>query len=414
MAKEIYPFAYIVQGDFVGQYVYYQDYDDRYFVRSEAVYKNGMFSSGLWYNANYQYIFRDIIGYEDIGSATHTADAASVIKGGLLLGVVGAMAASAAGAGSTYDTVIYFKDGKKCVFRFLSSQVHQNHITSFHQLNIKPGNPTIAKFDNAKIESNTPSIASNTRTTNYIRDINKIDPNCTYDLCCIGATKDISHTNTTLSQYGYHNISEATGKVLLKAIPGSQIIKKMKARDGVCYGAILKGGAKHTSLQSKSETAQNHDGYITKPHLIDASNTYDVYCISYDKININQACEQLEKLGFLNVTKDGVGFYVDKIVVAEVPGKKTIRLINSNNGIKFGAKLSTERAKDAVIVEQSTKELLSSDNSSQDAQAKKKEDTVENNSLKYIEELKQLKELVDLGILTQEEFDAKKKQLLGL
>lgn len=31
-----------------------------------------------------------------------------------------------------------------------------------------------------------------------------------------------------------------------------------------------------------------------------------------------------------------------------------------------------------------------------------------------VEELKSLKELVDLGILTQEEFDAKKKQLLGL
>ena len=31
-----------------------------------------------------------------------------------------------------------------------------------------------------------------------------------------------------------------------------------------------------------------------------------------------------------------------------------------------------------------------------------------------IETLKKLKELVDIGILTQEEFDAKKKQLLGL
>ena len=30
------------------------------------------------------------------------------------------------------------------------------------------------------------------------------------------------------------------------------------------------------------------------------------------------------------------------------------------------------------------------------------------------EELKQFKELLDMGIITQEEFDAKKKQLLGL
>lgn len=31
-----------------------------------------------------------------------------------------------------------------------------------------------------------------------------------------------------------------------------------------------------------------------------------------------------------------------------------------------------------------------------------------------MDELKKLKELLDMGIVTQEEFDAKKKQLLGL
>ena len=31
-----------------------------------------------------------------------------------------------------------------------------------------------------------------------------------------------------------------------------------------------------------------------------------------------------------------------------------------------------------------------------------------------IETLKKMKELVDIGVLTQEEFDTKKKQLLGL
>lgn len=31
-----------------------------------------------------------------------------------------------------------------------------------------------------------------------------------------------------------------------------------------------------------------------------------------------------------------------------------------------------------------------------------------------IEELKKLKELLDAGVITQEDFDAKKKQLLGL
>ena len=35
-------------------------------------------------------------------------------------------------------------------------------------------------------------------------------------------------------------------------------------------------------------------------------------------------------------------------------------------------------------------------------------------SSSYLDELKQLKELLDLGILTDDEFTAKKKQLLGI
>lgn len=42
------------------------------------------------------------------------------------------------------------------------------------------------------------------------------------------------------------------------------------------------------------------------------------------------------------------------------------------------------------------------------------EEIIESNSKLPYEELKQLKELLDLGALTQEEFDAKKKQLLDL
>lgn len=42
-----------------------------------------------------------------------------------------------------------------------------------------------------------------------------------------------------------------------------------------------------------------------------------------------------------------------------------------------------------------------------------KEEKTTNNS-DYTEELKKIKELLDAGIITQEEFDAKKKQILGL
>ena len=48
-----------------------------------------------------------------------------------------------------------------------------------------------------------------------------------------------------------------------------------------------------------------------------------------------------------------------------------------------------------------------------------KEDTVENAneetySVDPYEEIRKVKELLDMGIITQEEFDTKKKELLGL
>lgn len=302
MAKEIYPFAYIVQGDFVGQYVYYQDYDDKYFVRSESVYNNGFFSSGLWYHANYEYIFRDIIGYEEIGSATHSADAASVLKAGFWLGTVGAMAASAAGAGTTYDTAIYFKDGKQCVFRFLSSQVHQNHITSFHQLNIKPGDPAISGNNMTKIESAKPVPFEN--PTNPLDELETLHwdilEDARYDLYALPADWD-------------------------------------------------------------------------DPRLVN-------YLRKYTN-DIERVKQQLEN------------WDVTVLLRADIPGTEVIRIMeedinNTNISAMLGAKIRPQETK-----------LSNTQNSTP--------------TLNY-EELKQLKELLDLGIITNEEFDTKKRQILGL
>ena len=43
-----------------------------------------------------------------------------------------------------------------------------------------------------------------------------------------------------------------------------------------------------------------------------------------------------------------------------------------------------------------------------------KTEPAKQNSISYLEEIKALKELLDIGAITQEEFDAKKKELLGL
>ena len=72
-------------------------------------------------------------------------------------------------------------------------------------------------------------------------------------------------------------------------------------------------------------------------------------------------------------------------------GKKSVPSVSKNS-----------LAKDAVDV---AKELLVNG---------KEENTVSVPNDEQIETLKKMKELVDIGVLTQEEFDAKKKQLLGL
>lgn len=162
------PFARIVHGDFSGMYVYYDGNNGQYFIRPESEYKDSLFSSCFWRGDNYRYQFNDIIGYEELGSATHNASATSVLWGGLLFGAVGAIAASAAGAGTTYDTVIYFKDTKKCVFRFLNSQAHQDYITMFHQRNIQPGDPKVLNAGTTKATE----LSSVPTNSAYITEIN--------------------------------------------------------------------------------------------------------------------------------------------------------------------------------------------------------------------------------------------------
>lgn len=63
----------------------------------------------------------------------------------------------------------------------------------------------------------------------------------------------------------------------------------------------------------------------------------------------------------------------------------------------------TEKQKEVIIVENQTQvESITT----------QKSNPIDKN--KAIEEIKQFKELLDVGIITQEEFDAKKKELLGL
>lgn len=49
-----------------------------------------------------------------------------------------------------------------------------------------------------------------------------------------------------------------------------------------------------------------------------------------------------------------------------------------------------------------------------DSVSRQEKETVNKETFGTAEQLKEFKELLDSGVITQEEFDAKKKQLLGL
>lgn len=304
MAKEIYPFAEIIQGDFAGMYVYWCKLYQNYHIRSGSVFKEGLLSLDVWGNSAYTYDFGDIIGYEEIGSAAHSANAGSVLMGGFLFGTVGAIAASAAGSGTTHDTVIYFKDGKQCVFRFLNGTSHQNYITGFHQRGIKPGDPFAVTPKVEKIESGPTKPALDPKELLEFAD--DIDENAEYDLyACIQLPVDF-------------------------LLP-SEV----------------------------DDTVQ----YLRKY-------TDDISRVRQD-------------------VKDGEEFV---LLRRSVSSHKTKRFLDDldcyDHNVTLKARLKEKT--EATVNEQ------------------------RGTSAANYEELKQLKELLDLGIISQEEFDAKKKQILGL
>lgn len=76
----------------------------------------------------------------------------------------------------------------------------------------------------------------------------------------------------------------------------------------------------------------------------------------------------------------------------------------NENSFTFDDKLNDKMDEVAKYVQQKVEE----------AKSKKNAPTVVAAAVSAADELKKFKELLDLGIITQEEFDAKKKQLLGL
>lgn len=82
-------------------------------------------------------------------------------------------------------------------------------------------------------------------------------------------------------------------------------------------------------------------------------------------------------------------------------GKSTLKLVGAGIKFKISNLTNAEEIKSAIIEKKKSMQKV--------------EETVTKNApVSNAEELKKYKELLDSGVITQEEFDAKKKQLLGL
>lgn len=107
---------------------------------------------------------------------------------------------------------------------------------------------------------------------------------------------------------------------------------------------------------------------------------------------------------------NGQTFFGTKIdlPIDTISGVVEIKLLNGIKILSPSKKISYVFLKNAPEVSKTISELITP-KSKENINIKNDSDNSGN-----VDELKKLKELLDMGVITQEEFDAKKKQLLGL
>ena len=147
-----------------------------------------------------------------------------------------------------------------------------------------------------------------------------------------------------------------------------------------------------------------------EPEIFVHTGTGDIY-VYPDKI--------VRKVGFMqcgpNNPRGEVSIPMDSIVQVLVNENGFQRLLtfqtagnNDNKGIWAGRNsqaFSRAQFKDADRIKDYVEKAI---------QSRKPAGQIVTQQLSPADELKKFKELLDMGIITQEEFDAKKKQLLGL
>lgn len=155
-------------------------------------------------------------------------------------------------------------------------------------------------------------------------------------------------------------------------------------------------GLTFVQAQSKSELQENLNNCTTKKESIQKSLTN--LSSSYDSLNL--------------IYDNLYGAIKEKVFKNNFnPNKMSVLIDSLQNSASFGTTLLNDSISSLLLENAELKEQLAKE----DAELKEmhaKEDAIEADINKISSDLKQLKELLDGGILTQEEFDEKKTKLL--
>lgn len=126
MRRTVYRAGSVISGDFSGLNVYVRDANSFVIIKNDI---GGKLSPGNMIYTEEQIVSKGTVErYEGVSEVNKGPDFASVATGLLMFGPIGALAGAASSQSSTYDIAVYFKNGKRSLIRFFSTDAYQEFI----------------------------------------------------------------------------------------------------------------------------------------------------------------------------------------------------------------------------------------------------------------------------------------------
>ncbi|MBQ8504079.1 MAG: SHOCT domain-containing protein [Clostridia bacterium] len=206
--------------------------------------------------------------------------------------------------------------------------------------------------------------------------------------------------------YDYYNLSKISGYYGGYYLDNSDVVEARKDADWA-LGNLIESKFEIDCFRGSYYLADNSYIEYTAgsyyPHL-------GILAITFGILLIASMLYLIDKKKSITVTEEKVVCENGKKVIKEffVKDIKTVQL-NKLRGLKIqgnGIKYNINMIKNADEIRMFLMESMEKENNSTKI--------AQNTKMNNIEELKHVKELLDIGAITQEEFDQKKKQLLGL